>query len=78
MSRDRLERLMVELQDEVERRGPSEEERERLAEWFSGVLESDRRRNERTVSITEMFRRAHGLGEAKPDDDSEAPPSSAA
>lgn len=74
---DRLERLMAEMQDEVGNRSALEEaRRDRLAEWFGGMLEDERKKSERTVSITELMRQAHGLGES--DGDSETPPSSAA
>ena len=68
-----MEELMAELADEVGNRSALEEaRRERLAEWFGGMLEDERKKSERTVSITELMRQAHGLGES--DDDSVAPP----
>ena len=58
----RLERLVEELHDEVGNRSALEEaRRELLAEWYGGLLQNKRRKNERTVSLTEMMRQGHGL-----------------
>ena len=65
---ERLERLVNELADELGR--DREEDRERLARWYQGLLENERRKGERTVSITEMLRAAHGLNK---DDDGPSP-----
>jgi hypothetical protein len=62
---NRLERLVNELADELGRE--RKEDRERLAAWYQGLLENERRKGERTVSLTEMLRSAHGLGQG--DDD---------
>ena len=50
---------MGELQAELE--GEREPDRAALAAWYQGLLENERRKGERTVSITEMLRQAHGL-----------------
>ena len=62
---ERLQRLMGELQAELE--GEREPDRAALARWYQGLLENERRKGERTVSITEMLRAAHGLDQG--DDD---------
>ena len=65
-SSDRLERLVNELAAEVGRE--REEDKERLAAWYQGLLENERRKGERSVSFTEMLRQAHGLGPEEGDD----------
>ncbi len=66
MPSDKLERLMGELQTELERE--RETSPEALARWYQGVLEAERRKGERRVSFIQMLRAAHGLGDEEGDD----------
>ena len=56
---DRLERLVGELQAELESR--KEQDRTRLAEWFAGVLDHERNKNVTRIDYLDAFRRGHGL-----------------
>jgi hypothetical protein len=57
--RDRLERLLSELGDELENR--REEDRLRLAEWFEGVLNAEHNKSAVQVNLVEIRRQGHGL-----------------
>jgi len=61
MPEDRLERILKELQSEVESR--REEDQSRNARWLSNVLSHEHRKSEQRIAFTEMLRRGHGLGE---------------
>lgn len=60
MSTDRLERLLSELQAEVENQ--REEDLTKAGEWFGRVLDHTHNRNRRTY-LLEQMRQAHGLGD---------------
>ncbi len=56
---DRLERLVGELQTELESR--KEQDRTKLVEWLNGVLDHERNKNVTRTNYIEALRRGHGL-----------------